>query len=328
MAQRERRKLGEILVEWGVITPAGVQEALDHAQKQGMRLGESIAALGLADEEEVTKALASQHNMEYIDLDRNVVPAAELTAIPLDLIRKYLVIPAGKEDNRLKVIIADPLALEVLDLLRFRLNCEIEPCLGSRTKIRAYIDQFARSDVSIDEAVKTMHATIDQDAPALDELVADGELDENAAPIIRLVTMLITQAVNMRASDIHIEPMANRVRVRYRIDGVCVERDNIPKRMQGPVLNRLKIMAKIDLAQRRVPQDGRIQLPIAGTQIDFRVSALPANHGESIVLRILRPDSVRLGIEAPRDVTVHRREVYDAIKRAEADRQETKESDG
>ncbi len=296
MAKREHRKLGEILAEWGVITPTGVQEAMEHAQKQGMRLGEAIIALGLADEEDVTKALASQHNMEYIDLDRNVIPPGEISSIPVDLIRKYLVIPAGKEENRLKVIISDPLALEVLDLLRFRLNCEIEPCLGSRTKLRAYIDQFARSDVSIDEAVKTMHASVDQDVE--DVVAGDDQLDENAAPIIRLVTMLITQAVNSRASDIHIEPMANRVRVRYRIDGVCVERDNIPKRMQGPVLNRIKIMAKIDLAQRRVPQDGRIQMPIAGSLVDFRVSSLPANHGESIVLRILRPDSVRLGIEA------------------------------
>src|SRR5690554_6944750 len=101
MAKREHRKLGEILAEWGVITPTGVQEAMEHAQKQGMRLGEAIIALGLADEEDVTKALASQHNMEYIDLDRNVIPPGEISSIPVDLILKYLVIPAGTEENRL-----------------------------------------------------------------------------------------------------------------------------------------------------------------------------------------------------------------------------------
>jgi type IV pilus assembly protein PilB len=110
--------------------------------------------------------------------------------------------------------------------------------------------------------------------------------------------MLITEACNMRASDIHIEPMANRVRVRYRIDGVCIERDNIPKRMQGPVVNRVKIMAGIDLAEKRLPQDGRIKLPVGGSEIDFRVSSLPAYHGESMVLRILRPEGVRIGVQA------------------------------
>ena len=291
MARRERRRLGEILVEWGVITPAGIEEALEHSHKENLRTGEAIIALGLASEEDVTKALASQYDMEYIDLDRNVIVPAEMNAIPTELIRKHLVVPLSREDGRLKVIITDPLDLETLDMLRFRLNCEVEPCLASRTKLRAYIDQLTQSDLTIDQAVTGFKTGEEVEGE-------DDELDENAAPIIRLVTMIITEAVNMRASDIHIEPMANRVRVRYRIDGVCVERDNIPKRMQGPVLNRLKIMAKIDLAQKRLPQDGRIRMPVGAQDIEFRVSSLPSYHGESIVLRILRPDSVRLGIQA------------------------------
>ena len=119
---------------------------------------------------------------------------------------------------------------------------------------------------------------------------------KTSSEIIRLVTMIITEAVNMRASDIHVEPMVNRVRVRYRVDGVCVERDNIPKRMQGPVINRFKIMAKLDLAEKRLPLDGRIKLKVSGSEVDFRVSSLPSYHGESIVLRILRPESARFGI--------------------------------
>jgi type IV pilus assembly protein PilB len=126
----------------------------------------------------------------------------------------------------------------------------------------------------------------------------EGDLDADSAPIIRLVTMIINEAVKMRASDIHIEPMANRVRVRYRIDGVCRERDNIPKRMQGPVINRFKIMAGIDLAERRLPGDGRIKMNIAGSDVDFRVSTLPSYYGESVVLRILRPESAKLGIQS------------------------------
>ena len=295
MARKEKRRLGELLVSWGVITEAAIAEALEHAQREGMRIGEALVTLELADEEDVTKALASQFDMEYIDLERNVVVASDMHSVPEEFIRKYHVIPLTHEGGRLKIIITDPLDLGTLDMMRFRLNCELEPCLASRTRVRAYIDQFLRSDVSIDEAVHRLEEQVGD----LGGDTEEGEsLDESAAPIIRLVSMIIHEAVKMRASDIHIEPMANRVRVRYRVDGVCLERDNIPKRMQGPVLNRMKIMAGIDLAERRLPQDGRIQMVVSGSPIDFRVSSLPAYHGESIVLRILRPESVRLGIPA------------------------------
>ena len=295
MGRNKRQRLGEILVEWGVVTSAGVQEALDHGQQHHLRIGEATVALALADEEDVTKALATQYDMEYIDLDTRVVVPAEMV-IPEDLIRKHLIVPMGRENGKLKVIITDPLDLETLDMLRFRLNCELVPCLASKSKMRSYIEHFARSDVSIDKAVQDIERTTEEAmARELAEKMGTEILDEDSAPIIRLVTMLITEACKMRASDIHIEPMANRVRVRYRVDGVRLERDNIPKRMQGPVLNRIKIMAGIDLAEKRLPQDGRIKMPVAGSDIDFRVSSLPAYHGESIVLRILRPESVPLG---------------------------------
>jgi len=295
MARNEKRRLGEILVAWGVVTETAVEEALEHARNEGMRIGEALTMLGTADEEDVTKALATQFDMEYIDLERNVVVGSEMHAIPEDLVRKHHVIPLSEEGGRLKVIITDPQDLGTLDMLRFRLGRELLPCLASRTRVRAYIDQFMRADVSIDEAV---HRLEEQVGDLGGDIDGDESLDESAAPIIRLVSMIIHEAVKMRASDIHIEPMANRVRVRYRIDGVCIERDNIPKRMQGPVINRMKIMAGIDLAEKRLPQDGRIKMAVSGSSIDFRVSALPAYHGESMVLRILRPESVRLGIPA------------------------------
>ncbi|HAU36425.1 MAG TPA: pilus assembly protein PilB [Phycisphaerales bacterium] len=298
MAQKKRRRLGEILVEWGVVSPAGVEEALEHARKESLRIGEALTALGLADEEDVTKALASQYDMEYIDLDRNIVIPSEMHLVPEDLIRKHLVLPLSKEGSRLKLIITDPLDLETLDMLRFRLNSELDPCLASKTKMRNFIDRFVRSDISVDQAVKNMRAADDDVAAVEEQLAAQIELDEESAPIIKLVTMIISEAVRMRASDIHIEPMTNRVRVRYRVDGVCIERDNIPKRMQGPVLNRFKIMAGIDLAEKRLPQDGRIKMRVSNSEIDFRVSSLPSYHGESVVLRILRPESARLGIQA------------------------------
>ncbi len=298
MAQKIRKRLGEILVEWGVVSPGAVEEALAHAQAERLRIGEALIALELADEEDVTKALASQFNMEYIDLDRNVVIAQESEQIPMDLIRRHLVVPMGREDGKLKVIITDPLDLETLDMLRFRLNCDLAPVLASRTKLRNYVEQFARSDVSIDQAVRDVSTDVSIDTVGDEDGGPEEKLDENAAPIVRLVNMIITEAVNMRASDIHIEPMANRVRVRYRVDGVCMERDNIRKRMQGPVLNRFKILSGMDLAEKRMPLDGRIKMRIGNGDVDFRVSSIPAYHGESIVLRILRPESAKLGVRA------------------------------
>jgi type IV pilus assembly protein PilB len=291
MARKGRRRLGEILMEWGALTQQGVDEALERAQADGISLGEALIALGLADEEDVTKAMASQYNMEYIDLDQMVL--SNLHLLPEDVIMEHRVLPLAEEGGRLKVIITDPLDLDVLDMLRFRLGCDLEPCLASASKVQHHIDKYVGNDLSIDNAVKDLEASIDED-----DIGAGEKVSEDSAPIIRLVTMLLTEAVNSRASDIHVEPMSNRVRVRYRIDGVCIERDNIRKSLQGSVINRLKLLADIDLAERRLPQDGRIKMRVAGEDIDFRVSVLPSYHGQGVVLRILRPESVRLGVEA------------------------------
>jgi type IV pilus assembly protein PilB len=294
MAVKKRRRLGEILVEWGVCTTAAVNEALEHSRQEGLKIGEALVSLELVTEDDVTKALANQFDMEFLDLEQNVVVPTELDLIDETLIKRHQILPLAMEDGRLKVLITDPLDLETLDMLRFRLNCELTTCLASKSKMRDFIRQYIGSSQSIDMALEEL----DSDSLGVDIEGDEGDNDEESAPIIRLVTMLLSEAVNTRASDIHIEPMGNRVRVRYRTDGVCVIRDDIPKRTQGPVLNRIKIMAGIDLAERRLPQDGRIKMRIGGTDIDFRVSSLPSYHGESIVLRILRPESVRMGIPA------------------------------
>ncbi len=298
MARKKRKRLGEILLEWGVTSQQSIEEALAHGRKKGLRLGEAMVALNLASEEDIAKALASQFDMEYIDLTPDM-QASEAHLLPEEVIRNRMVLPLNREGGKLKVVITDPLDLETLDMLRFRLNCEVQPCLTSKAKFRGFLNKSnpSSSEVSIDAAVDEIRRqTIDVtpgEAQGLDLLEDDG-----AAPIVRLVSMLITQAVEMRASDIHVEPMSNRVRVRYRIDGMCIDREPIPKRMQGPVINRFKIMAGMDLAEKRLPLDGRIKMDISGSKIDFRVSSVPAYHGESIVLRILRPESVRLGIPA------------------------------
>ena len=292
MAKR-RKKLGEILVGWGVLDANTLADALQHARDHGQRIGEALIELELCSEEDVVKALASQFGLEYIDLGKTTIDEDTRSMIPASIIISHSVLPVGMDGKRLKVIIPDPLDIETTDLLRFRLNCEIVPVLAAPSKVKEFIDTFV--DTGGDELSKTM-ASIDQEAP--EEDAKDSADEDETAPIIRLINMIISEAVHIRASDIHIEPMSDRVRVRYRIDGVCLIRDDIPLNMKAAVTARLKIMAGLDIAEKRLPQDGRIKMRIGGGPIDFRVSSLPSYHGESIVLRILRPESAEIGLTA------------------------------
>ena len=295
---RRQKKLGEILVGWKIVSERALGDALKYAEEHHKRIGEALVELEVCSEEDVTKALAAQFDMDFVDLDQTSVITASLSLIPNKIMVDKKVLPLGEEDGRLKVVISDPLDLETLDMLRFRLNPNIETHLAPPSKIQQYIDRFL---TGMEDAIESTMLSIDQEMPdeggeKVEGVQLEGEDDD--APIIRLINQLITEAVHMRASDIHVEPMSDRVRVRFRVDGVCIEREQIPKSVQGSVLARLKLMSGIDIAERRIPQDGRIKLTVGGSDIDFRVSACPAYHGESVVLRILRPESVRVGIHA------------------------------
>jgi type IV pilus assembly protein PilB len=294
---RRRKRIGEILVSWNVVAPDSLKEAIAYASEHGKRVGEALVELELAKEEDVTKALAAQFDLEYVDLDKNVQVPSALNLVPEKIIREERILPMKKEGNRLKVIISDPLDLELQDKLRFRLSMELDWALAPRSKIQRFIDTFLGGiGTSVDEAIEEIDRDKDLHAKEAEAYKKTLAADEEDAPVIKLINLLISEAVRMRASDIHVEPMVDRVRVRYRVDGVCMNRDNIPKSMQGAVIARLKIMSGIDIAEKRLPQDGRIKMKIGTQLIDFRVSALPAYHGESVVLRILRPDSVKIGI--------------------------------
>ncbi len=293
---KKRKKIGEILVGWNIVDEEAVTEALAYGMEHNKRIGEALVELERCSEDDVAKALGVQFGLEYVDLEKERIGRDIVSLIPSKIIEDYSVLPLAEEGGQLKVIITDPLDLETLDLLRFRLNREIVPVLAAPAKVKRFIEKFVNLDGDV--LSQTM-ASIDQEAPEEDaEVIGDVKDEDSDAPIIRLVNLLITEAVHGRASDIHIEPMSDRVRVRYRIDGVCQVRDDIPKNMQAAVITRFKIMAGIDIAERRIPQDGRIKMRIGGGQIDFRVSSCPAYHGESIVLRILRPESAATGIPA------------------------------
>ncbi|MDP6542110.1 MAG: ATPase, T2SS/T4P/T4SS family [Phycisphaerales bacterium] len=300
MARKRRKKLGEILLANKSITKDQLTSALESAKGTTKRVGEVLQEQGACDETAIVKAMAEQYSMEYIPLDgKDGSLEPDMDLIPKDVIEKHSVLPLSKEGGKLRLIIHDPLNLELLDLLRFRLNCEIEPALSTKSAIKAFIggkeagggeSMFGESSLVTDSVDVTVDRSVDT---SVDTSI---DVDSDQAPIVKLVTRLITEAVRNGTSDIHVEPMEDRVVLRYRIDGVCHVRDNLPKRMQSAILARLKLMAGVNIAERRIPQDGRIKMSVDGEQIDFRVSSCPAYHGESVVLRILRPDSVRIGL--------------------------------
>ncbi|MHC4634548.1 MAG: GspE/PulE family protein [Planctomycetota bacterium] len=302
---KKRRKLGEILFSAGVVKKQALIDAIKTSRSSDRRLGDVLLELGLIDQTNLTKAIATQFGLKYINLEKIEIPQEVLDILPEDLIRKHKVLPLGMNNGRLKLVINDPLDLEAMDAIRFRLNTDLDCRLASISQIRDYIEKtFDEAQKEEDDRLRhSIDATSAELAEAGHELQAEalkaqaaGEDDD--APIVRLVNLVIDNAYYMRASDIHFEPMADRVRIRYRVDGVCLEKDNIPKNMQAQIITRLKILSGMDIAERRLPQDGRIKRTIGGQDIDFRVSALPGNHGESVVLRILRPDAVNVGIRA------------------------------
>ncbi|MBC7771083.1 MAG: Flp pilus assembly complex ATPase component TadA, partial [Pyrinomonadaceae bacterium] len=313
---RSRKKLGDILIGWGMVKPEQVETAAKAAKTSGKRLGEALVEAGYVKEDQVAKALANQFGMEYVDLSSEaVIKQIDSKLISEDLIKKHLILPLAKANGKLQIIIHDPMDLELQDMLRFRLNVDVDPRLSSRAQIKDFIEnklgkQGAGGSGGVGGGQKSLIAkevkpgesliteSIDRTIDRSVDKSVDKSIDIAAddAPIVRLTQRMLAEAVKMRASDIHIEPFGDRVRLRYRIDGVCIERDNLPKRMQNSILSRIKLMSGMNIAEKRVPQDGRIKIALDESTVDFRVSACPAYHGESVVLRILRPDSVKIGL--------------------------------
>ncbi len=296
MARKLRRKIGEILVEDGHITKVQLKAALEASSGTSKKVGDVLLEQGACTEVFIVKALAEQFGMEFLALDgSDGEQTPDMSLIPKDIIQKHTIVPLGKQGDKLQLVIHDPLNLELLDLLRFRLNCELVPILSTKSAIESFIGKASGKEVSI--IADTSLITDSVDVSIDSSIDASIDVDDDQAPIVKLVSRFISEAVRNRTSDIHIEPMEDRVVLRYRIDGVCHVRDNLPKRMQSSILARLKLMAGVNIAEKRIPQDGRIKMPIDGEQVDFRVSTCPAYHGESVVLRILRPDSVRIGLK-------------------------------
>ncbi len=289
----------EILVRQGIISPEQLAEAVQMSDQSGMKVPESLGRLGYATGDEVMRAMAEQHGCDYVNLSDVVIPPSVVELVPESVARENAVLPLAEGDGKLTVIVSDPNDFETIDKLVFILNRQIEIALAPRENILEAINRHYGQTVgeSTDSMLQEFTDTaIDFTETEEDLTGADEEIDESSAPIVRLVQLIITEAVQLRASDIHIEPFEDRIRVRYRIDGVLIERDSPPRRLLGALLSRVKILAKLDIAERRRTQDGRIKVTIGEKELDLRVSVIPTNHGQSVVMRILDKDSIKVGL--------------------------------
>jgi type IV pilus assembly protein PilB len=288
--------LGQILLHLGFVTPIDLRDALAKQERDGgqLKLGEILVQSKIATQDEVAQGLARQADLPWVDLNKIDIAKEVLSRVPKNVAAEHGIVPISWDGRCVQIAMSDPQDFFTIDNLRFILNSKVECVLASKDAVREAISIHYGEITALDDMIGELTA---DDVDVRDE---DGDLldaDGDDAPVIRLVNMLITEAIKKRASDIHIEPFENRVRVRYRIDGQCREQESPPKKLQGPVLSRIKIMAKMDMAERRKPQDGRIKMVVQGREIDFRVSALPARHGESMVLRVLDKEKALVDLE-------------------------------
>jgi len=293
-----RKGFAQLLIEEGLCTKTQIKEAMRVQKEKGGKLGEVLVQLGFLSEADKTSVLGKQFGIEVIDLDTYPIDPMVVDLLPRSVARKHQVLPLGREDSIIKVAITDPMDFEALDNLRFILNSEITPLLASTEAVRRAIDRFYEATVETVDNLLTEFTDEEEEGTGDSSRTFDltpGEDDD--APVIRLVRLIISEAVKSRASDIHIEPLENRLRIRYRVDGDCIEVDSPPKRLQNSIISRVKIMSGMQIEEKRLPQDGRIRIRVRGKEIDIRVSTLPASHGESVVLRLLDKENVLVGIE-------------------------------
>jgi general secretion pathway protein E len=289
------RLLGEFLVAEGLTTPDVVERALARAQTTGERIGEALIALGAVTSEDVLRALARQHNLPFVSRDELPSPLPILKNLSAKYLRQYAVCPVSVEGGQLTVASADPLNPTVLDDLRQATGLAIKLVVSPAEAITEAIDRtYDGASSALSRIVEGME----------EDRSPDGDEDVNhlrdmafEAPVVRLVNLLVENAISAEASDIHIEPFEDTLRIRYRVDGILYEQEAPPRRLQAAVTSRIKIMAEMNIAERRLPQDGRIRVTLHGQRVDIRVSTMPTVYGESIVMRLLQRSSVFLPLE-------------------------------
>jgi type IV pilus assembly protein PilB len=298
MPIRQRKSLGESLVEQKIITDEQLKSAVKESEKSGEPLRKILVKLGLASDEDICNFFEEQLGIPRIDLKNFLIDSKILSLVPESLAKKYNLIPLFKTGDTLTIATAEPLNVIALDELRIKTKSNIEPTVATETEVRNAINQYYGVGGSIEDVIRS----IDMKALAIEEGKEEIEPEKlknlaEEAPIIKLVNLIILQAIREKASDIHVEPEDDSLQIRFRVDGILHDQVTIPKQMQAAVLSRMKIMSDMNIALKRIPQDGRFRLNIEGGQIDMRVSSLPTIFGENIVMRLLDTTSILIGLE-------------------------------
>jgi type IV pilus assembly protein PilB len=295
-------RVGDILVREGLITPAQLAAAQQDARQNGTRLGFSLVKLGIISEADLTRALAKQYRVPAVDLDRVNVDPKILKLIPADQAMKHLVLPLRRVGRMLTVAMANPTDAGAIDNLKFITRHDIEPVIVGEYTLRKHLEHYY--DVGKEDTLTQLLVSIEEqeelqllETKEEEVSVAALQAQIEDAPVVRLINGLLTDAVQRGASDIHIEPYERELRIRYRIDGALREVMKPPLKMKAALTSRIKILSQLNIAERRVPQDGRIKLKMKNKVIDFRVSTLPVIFGEKIVLRILDQSNLTLDLE-------------------------------
>lgn len=287
----------EILLDTGLVTKSQLERARNEANADTTPIDRLIEH-GVVTQEDVTRALAAHASMEYVDLSHMSIAPEVIGSIPAEIARRYKVIPVSQLDSALMVAIGDPLNFDTFDSLTYVLKRDVEFVCATPEQIQsALVRYYGSAEDAANDLARQLGTDIDLGDQGSIEVGDGAQGDGGDAPIIKMVSMLLLEAYKLRASDIHLEPLEKRFRVRFRIDGVLHEMQNPPKKLQSAITSRLKIMTgSMSIAEKRVPQDGRIQVKMGKKSIDLRVSTLPTNHGESIVMRILDKSSLALGL--------------------------------
>lgn len=293
MEKPKQDRLGRLLLENNLIDEAQLDEALAEQQGSGKSLGRVFIDKGMLTEGQLTSVLAEQIGIRYVDLDSYAVDPEAAKLVDGGMARRYTVMPIDFKDGKLLVAMADPTNVFALDDLRIMTGMDIVPVVCTADDIRGAIDRYVHSGVDMDESLDELPSMEEEE-----EEESEGQLKEAAeeAPIVKYVNLIISEAVQEHASDIHIEPGEKDVRIRFRIDGVLHEIRRSPRKIHPGLVSRIKILASMNIAERRVPQDGRFNLETGSQVIDLRVASLPTVHGEKIVLRILDRSAILVGL--------------------------------
>jgi type IV pilus assembly protein PilB len=284
------KQLGDILLEGGLVSPTQLEAAYEEQERVGRALGRVLIEQGVLTESQLVAALATQIGLRFVDLGEYAVDGSAVGRVPGPVCRRHSAMPIGFEEGRLLVAMADPANVFAIDDIRSLTGMDVKPVVATRADVAAAIDRYYRADSDMDDLTAVLDAQDEEDdLSKVKEIVED-------APIVKYVNLLITQAIQDRASDIHLEPTETDLRVRFRIDGVLHEVMRSPKAIQSGVISRLKIMADINIAERRVPQDGRLSVNAHGRKVDLRVATLPTVWGEKVVMRILDNSTARLDL--------------------------------